>query len=168
MMTRLSDRQARLLQNFQRGIYEETPLARVEPGWVSLGGRSYRTGEALARRGLLEQKPGSGGLFRLTGAGCQFNPASLPRARASHAAQVPPMVADYFGAGSPHPIIVQVFRPGDGVNAGWRTTGYRKRVSAACLRKFRRDDGVTHVLLDGGGRRADFSIDEILRAQVPS
>lgn len=64
------------------------------------------------------------------------------------------MLADYCGDGNP--VIVEEF-------AGrWRRQGWRKRASAAWLRK-RRAAGVSHVAVDVGGRAADFSIDELLR-----
>jgi hypothetical protein len=84
----------------------------------------------------------------------------------SHQAQVPILVAAYFGghydggfAYTRHPIITQEFHPG----RGWVTTNYRKRVSVAWLRKLKAQ-GVTGVALTCDGRRADFTITEILRA----
>lgn len=86
-----------------------------------------------------------------------------------HQATVSIMIRDYFrqpaSLASPstlefdeHPIITQTFRPG----VGWKTTGYRKRVSESWLRKLAREDGVTHVTLTAYGRHPDFSIAELL------
>jgi hypothetical protein len=71
-------------------------------------------------------------------------------------AQIPPVVARYFGEGT-HPIIVQEFLPG----RGWRRTTYKKRVSAAWARKLK-GSGITVIALSGDGRTADFRVDEIL------
>jgi hypothetical protein len=78
----------------------------------------------------------------------------------NHHAQVPGIVADYFGqaAREQHPTIAQTFTPG----RGWVRTPQRKRVSVAWLRKIRHE-GVTNVALDCAGRTADFTIAEILR-----
>lgn len=65
-----------------------------------------------------------------------------------------------YGGRPDHPVIIQEFRPG----RGWITTGFRKRVSGAWLRKLRRE-GVTHVALAAQGRRADFTVAELLKHQ---
>jgi hypothetical protein len=67
-MATLSAKQQLILGNFQRGAYRHSYADRGD-GWVSLGGRACQTAEALARRGLLELQPGSGGVYRLTDAG---------------------------------------------------------------------------------------------------
>lgn len=76
----------------------------------------------------------------------------------THQATVPPAAARYFGREAEHPIVEQEFRPG----RGWVTTGYRKRVSGAWIRK-RRAAGVAHVALRSGARLADFRVEELLR-----
>lgn len=81
----------------------------------------------------------------------------------SHQAHVPGAIAAYFGSGTlppydEHPLIGQTFRPG----VGWRRYTFRKRVSTSWLRKLRAE-GVTSVAIDYKGRRADFTIDEVLR-----
>lgn len=68
-----------------------------------------------------------------------------------------PIAESYFGSGSDTPIIAQEFRRGN----GWVRQTHRKKVSAAWLRKLRRE-GVTHVALTTEGRTADFSIEELL------
>lgn len=83
-----------------------------------------------------------------------------------HQAIVPEVARAYFeryvpyGGRPDHPVIIQEFRPG----RGWITTGFRKRVSGAWLRKLRRE-GVTHVALAAQGRRADFTVAELLKHQ---
>lgn len=81
----------------------------------------------------------------------------------SRQAQVPALVAEYFGCGTlppyaEHPLIGQVFRP----EVGWRRYTFRKRVSLTWLRKLRAQ-GATSVAIDYHGRRADFTIAEIIR-----
>lgn len=94
----------------------------------------------------------------------------------SHQAQVPALVREYFADPTPpaaydgealraldrieHPVVAQTFAPG----RGWKTTSYRKRVSASWLRKLRAE-GVTAVGLRSGARLADFTIDEVLSHQ---
>ncbi len=75
----------------------------------------------------------------------------------SRATQPIPIVRSYFGSGPDTPVIAQEFRRGN----GWVRQTHRKRVSAAWLRKLRRE-GVTHVALTSEGRTADFSIEELL------
>jgi hypothetical protein len=80
-----------------------------------------------------------------------------------HQAQVPARIAEYFGCGTlpgaaEHPVIGQIFRP----EVGWRRYTFRKRVSLSWLRKLRAQ-GVTSVAIDYHGRRADFTIDEVVR-----
>ena len=81
---------------------------------------------------------------------------------ASYRAQVPGLVAEYFRAKpsgmTEHPLVHSTFTPG----AGWRGTGFSKRVSLAWLRKLARQ-GVTSVCLSCGGYQADFTIAEITR-----
>lgn len=78
---------------------------------------------------------------------------------ASHQAQVPSLVADYFGeAVREYPVITGQFTPG----RGWVRPPIRKRISLAWLRRIRRE-GVTGVAVTCGGRSADFTVDEILR-----
>lgn len=76
--------------------------------------------------------------------------------------KVPALVREYFAAPTPseHPIVAQTFVPG----RGWKTTSYRKRVSASWLCKLRAE-GVTAVGLRSGARLADFTIDEVLSHQ---
>jgi hypothetical protein len=66
------------------------------------------------------------------------------------------MLSDYCGDGNP--VIVETFTPG----RGWVRAGWRKRVSRSWLRKLRREQGVTEVALDVGGRVADFRVSELL------
>jgi hypothetical protein len=78
-------------------------------------------------------------------------------------ATVPAAAATYFGISTrpyfhEHPIVEQEFRPG----RGWRTTGFRKRVSPSWVRKLRAA-GVTHVALRHAGRLADFRVEELTR-----
>lgn len=75
-------------------------------------------------------------------------------------AQVPGLVADYFGAAAraEHPVIAGVFTPGK----GWKRPPANHRVSMSWLRKLR-GEGVTSVALDCGGRTADFTIAEVVR-----
>jgi hypothetical protein len=77
-------------------------------------------------------------------------------------AQVPRVVADYFGGmvdRGRHPVIVEAFIPGK----GWRRhRSFRKRVSVSWARKLRAE-GVTHVALASGARVADFRIEEVVR-----
>lgn len=85
-------------------------------------------------------------------------------------AQVPATVARYFGttpggagsgsrAAAEHPVITQAFHPG----RGWKTYGFRKRISGAWARKMAAE-GYTAVALTAGGRTADFTLAEILKA----
>lgn len=81
---------------------------------------------------------------------------------ARHQSQVPGLIADYFGCGThpaytEFPTIGQVFRPG----RGWKRYTGTKRVSLSWLRKLRAD-GVTDVAIDYHGRRADFTIREVV------
>jgi hypothetical protein len=78
--------------------------------------------------------------------------------KASRQGRVPPIVARYFGTRVEHPIVTAEFHP----DTGWRTQSYRKRITVAWARKPHRA-GATHIQLASGGRRADFSIREILR-----
>ena len=70
-----------------------------------------------------------------------------------------PVSETYFGPGSEIPTIAQEFK----TRKGWTRQTFRKQVSAAWLRKLRRE-GVTHVALNSDGRTADFSIEELLRS----
>lgn len=78
-------------------------------------------------------------------------------------AQIPSVIYDYFGAATirehGHPLIAQSFVPGK----GWKGLGFNKRVSHSWLRKLKAK-GATHVAVDLGGRRADFSLAEIDKA----
>lgn len=81
----------------------------------------------------------------------------------THQATTPAVAHGYFtrhplGPIDEHPIITRVYRP----ERGWVLTGYRKRVSGAWVRKLRAE-GVASVELTAGGRRADFTIAELLR-----
>ncbi len=84
----------------------------------------------------------------------------------SHQAQIPALVRDYFRAAGigdnlvQHHLVASTFTP----DQGWKTTNYRKRVSASWLRKLR-SEGVTAVGVRCGARVADFGIDEILSHQ---
>lgn len=75
----------------------------------------------------------------------------------SHQATVPVNAARYFGGAADHPIVAEEFRPG----RGWVTAPSRHHVSGAWILKLRRA-GVTHVVLSSGGRRADFTIAELV------
>ena len=75
----------------------------------------------------------------------------------SHSIEPIPVVAQYFDDPQAKPVIEQEYVPG----RGWRDTGYNKRVSKAWLRKLRQE-GVTSVALEYGGRVADFRVDELL------
>lgn len=80
-------------------------------------------------------------------------------------AQVPGLVADYFGdsARDEHPVITQAFTPGK----GWVRYPIRKRVSVSWLRKLQ-GESVTAVQIECGGRKADFEIAQVVRhAQRP-
>lgn len=78
----------------------------------------------------------------------------------THQAQVPGLIADYFGeaARDEHPVIAEQFTPGK----GWKRSPIRKRVSVSWLRKIKRE-GVTSVAVTCAGRRADFTIAEVIR-----
>jgi hypothetical protein len=80
----------------------------------------------------------------------------------THQATEPSLVADYFGSlsetGRQHALISQTFTQGK----GWKDYPIRKRVSTSWLRRLR-SEGVTHVALISRGRRADFSVEELLR-----
>lgn len=78
----------------------------------------------------------------------------------SRKAQVPRVVADYFGPHGQHPIIVEAFTP----SRGWWLYGFRKCISRSWARKLR-TEGIEAVLLlePQSGRRADFTIQELLR-----
>lgn len=66
-------------------------------------------------------------------------------------------IADYFGA--PRVIVAQEFTPA----TGWvGRPRFRKTMTMSWARKLRAD-GVTHVALAAGRRRADFTIAELLR-----
>ena len=65
--------------------------------------------------------------------------------------------ADMSTATTAAPTIAQEFK----TRKGWTRQTLRKQVSAAWLRKLRRE-GVTHVALNSDGRTADFSIEELL------
>ena len=82
----------------------------------------------------------------------------------SYSARVPAVIGDYTRRHwhtEEHPIVTAEFR--DGV--GWRTTGYRKRVSLAWVAKLRRQ-GVRYIAVSVGERSADFSVSEVLRIGV--
>jgi hypothetical protein len=81
------------------------------------------------------------------------------------AAQVPPLVAAYFGPDAAHPTIHAAFIPG----RGWRRYPFDKRISVAWARQHLVPDGVTHIQLTDGTRYADFAVNELLsRRQVGS
>jgi hypothetical protein len=99
-------------------------------------------------------------------------------ASTTHQAQVPAIVAAYFGAEAvreQHPIVAGEFqaepltiltdRGPRTIRQGWHRQTYRKRISVAWARKLKRD-GVTRVALRCGGRLADFGLDEIVRGGV--
>lgn len=76
----------------------------------------------------------------------------------THQAQVPAVVAAYFGQQAAHPVITAAFHPG----RGWISQrSFRKRVSLSWLRKLRAE-GYVEVALSAGSRTADFRIAEIL------
>jgi hypothetical protein len=81
----------------------------------------------------------------------------------SHRAKVPAVAAAFFHIDrdpteGTWPMIAQTFTP----LRGWRPYPHRKRISGNIARQLGRE-GVTHVALQCGSQRADFTIDELLR-----
>jgi hypothetical protein len=84
----------------------------------------------------------------------------------SHRAKVPAAAAAFFHIErdpvvGPWPMIEQTFT----ALRGWRAYPHRKRISGNVVRQLGRE-GVTHVALRCGRRRADFTIEELLRQSV--
>ncbi len=71
-------------------------------------------------------------------------------------------LAGYFGPAAGRVVVAETFTDG----AGWQGwPRYRKQITVTWARKLRAA-GVTHVQLAAGGRRADFSIAELLSTRT--
>lgn len=71
-------------------------------------------------------------------------------------------ITDYFGPAAGRVVVAETFTDG----AGWKGwPRYRKEITLSWARKLRAA-GVTHVQLTAAGRRADFSIAELLSTRT--